>query len=125
MGSPITKRTGKQKIAICSFQNRVCPRFDLTREILIFDVKRPQGKSIERFSMSRVSAEEILPMLAGNDIGVVITGGIQKRFQEMLLHNKIDVIWGVAGEVRDVVEAYMKGVLYSGIGAVSNLTGEH
>ena len=118
MGSPIRKRTGKQKIAICSFQNRVCPRFDLTREILIFDVKRPQGKSIERFSMSRVSAEEILPMLARKEIGVVITGGIQKRFQKMLLHNKIDVIWGVAGEVRDVVEAYTKGALYSGIGAV-------
>lgn len=125
MGSPTRKRAAKRKIAICSFQSRVCPRFDLTREMLIFHAKSPQGEPIEKFNMSRVSPEEILPILAGRKVGVIITGGIQKEFQEMLLHNNIDVIWGVAGEVHDVVEAYMKGALYSGIGAVIGPRGQH
>jgi len=57
-------------------------------------------------------------MFAENRVEVVISGGMQKRFQEIFFRNSIDVIWGVTGEVNDVVEAYKKGVLYPGIGRI-------
>jgi hypothetical protein len=123
MGSPIRQTNYKEKIAICSFRKRVCSRFDLTREILFFGGKNAHNKPIERLDVSRVSPEEILHILAEKEIGIVITGGIQKKFQEMFLHSNIDVIWGVAGEVNEVLEAYMKGALYPGIGPLSMAKG--
>ena len=116
MGSVPRERDNKRKIAISSFKNRVCPRFDLTCEMLIFDEDFPQNEPIERLDMSQVSPEKILQILVGKEVGIIITGGIQKRFQEMFLHSNIDIIWGVAGEVGDVVEAYMKGALHPGVG---------
>lgn len=118
MGSRSRQRDNKRKIAICNFGNRVCPRFDLTCEMLVFDARNPQNEPIERIDISRASPEEVLHMLAEKEVEIIITGGIQKKFQEMLLHGNIDVIWGVAGEVGDVVEAYMKGTLYSGVGSL-------
>jgi hypothetical protein len=32
-----SEKTGDGKIAICAFEERVCPRFDATREVLILD----------------------------------------------------------------------------------------
>lgn len=123
MGSPVRQRDNREKIAICSFKNRICPRFDLTREILIFDGNNPQKEAIEKFYVSHVSPEKILNILVIREVKVVISGGMQERFQEMFRRSNINVIWGVLGEVRDVVEAYAKGVLYSGIGALSMAKG--
>jgi predicted Fe-Mo cluster-binding NifX family protein len=114
MGSPSRKRENKREIAICSFQNRVCPRFDLTREILIFDADRSQVERFEKVDVSEVSPEKIVNMLEERKVHVVISGGIQERFQEMFRRKDIDVIWGVVGEVDDVVEGYTRGVLHSG-----------
>ena len=116
MASRSRQRDNKRKIAICGFKNRICPRFDLSREMLIFDGNNVQSGPIERFDVSRVSPEETLQILAEKGVTVVITGGIQKRFQGMLHHSNIEVIWGVAGEVGDVIEAYTKGALHPDIG---------
>jgi len=120
MNLPERQMTVKRKIAICSFQNRVCPRFDLTHELLIFDAKNPLKGPVRTINVPEIPAEKLFDMFAENKVEVVISGGTQKRFQEMFLRNSIDVIWGVTGEVDDVVEAYKKGILYSGIGRVKN-----
>lgn len=119
MSSPFRQRDNKRRIAVCSFQNRVCPRFDLTCEMLIFDGSNAQSGPIERLDVSRVSPVETLHVLAEKEVRIIITGGIQKRFQEMLLHSNIDVIWGVVGEVGEVLEAYMKGALHPCVGPLS------
>ena len=116
MGPSSRQRDNKEKIVICSFRDRVCPRFDLTHEMLIFDGRRAQTEPIEKIDVSHVSPERILNILMEREVKVVISGGIQERFQEMFLRNDIDVIWGVAGDVGDVVEAYTKGALHPGIG---------
>ena len=116
MGSAPRGKENKRKIAICSFKNRICPRFDLTGEMLIFDGSNAQSGPIERLDVSRISPGEMLHILAEKGVTVIITGGIQKRFQGMLHHSNIDVIWGVAGDVGDVFEAYMKGALHLGVG---------
>jgi predicted Fe-Mo cluster-binding NifX family protein len=124
MGYPERQTSVKRKIAICSFQNRVCPRFDLTHELLIFDAKNPLKRPLGTINVSEVPPEELFDMFAENKVEVVISGGMQTRFQEMFLRNSIDVIWGVTGEVDDVVEAYRKGMLYSGMGRVRNSRSE-
>ena len=106
------------KIAVCNFQGRVCPRFDLTPEILVFDISHLQEEPTEKIDVYKVPPEEITSMLAERKVCAVIAGGIQERFQRMFLNNKIDLIWGVTGEVHEVLQAYREGTLHSGIGTV-------
>jgi predicted Fe-Mo cluster-binding NifX family protein len=113
----LTEMENRGKVAICGFENRVCPRFDLTRDILIFDGSGME--KIEEIDVSLVDPEKKLKALADMDVSILITGGIQERFQEMFHQANIRVIWGVIGEIKDVLEAYQKGILYSGIGPVS------
>jgi hypothetical protein len=55
-------------------------------------------------------------MLVDREVSIVISGGIQKRFQNMLVKRNINPLWGIAGEVNNVVRAYRKGSLHSGMG---------
>ena len=119
MGPSNRQRKNKEKIAVCNFRDRVCPRFDLTHEMLIFDRKRVGKGPVEKVDVSHASPKKILNILREREVSIFISGGMQERFQEMFRRNNIDVIWGVAGEVNEVVEAYMKGSLYPGIGPLS------
>jgi predicted Fe-Mo cluster-binding NifX family protein len=109
----------KTKIGVCSFQGRVCPRFDLTPEILIFDISSSEDEYTERIEVQSAAPQKIINMLAQRDVSVVVSGGIQRKFQKMLQSKRIDVIWGVAGPVRDVVRAYGEGILDPGVRIVS------
>ncbi len=104
-------------VVICSFGNRVSPRFDMTQEIIIFDPQNPKGEEID---VSLFLPEEKVNLLAQMRVKVLVIGGIQERYQQMLLNTNIRVIWGVIGEVHDVMEAYAKGILYPGIGDIND-----
>ena len=100
---------------MCSFQGRVCPRFDLTPEILIFDMSRSEDKHTEKIEVQNTPPEKVINLLAQKDVSVVVSGGIQGEYQRMLQSKKIDVIWGVTGTVQDVVRAYGEGILDPGV----------
>ena len=105
-----------KRIAVCNLHDRVCPRFDQTREIFIYDINQSDKRPIEKLDVSNFSPERIMPLLAERKVGVIISGGIQERFQVMLLRSNVDVIWGIAGNVKDVVQAYLRGRLRCGMG---------
>lgn len=69
------------RIAVYCFQNRVCPRFDTSPEILIFAPNRTQNGPIERLDVSQLTPERIVDMLVDTEVSIVISGGIQKRFK--------------------------------------------
>lgn len=71
--------------------------------------------------MSQVPPEKIIDVLVDKKVGVVISGGIQERFQEMFLKDNISVIWGVVGEVQEVIQAYLHGKLHSAMRIVPRL----
>jgi predicted Fe-Mo cluster-binding NifX family protein len=114
----IPMRQGKNEIAVCTFQNRICPRFDLSREILIYDNQAPEKGPVEKIDVSSLSPVESLNILIKKKVEVVIVGGMQERYQSMFLNNHIEVIWGVIGEATDATQAYIRGTLYPGIGRV-------
>ena len=105
-----------KRIAVCNLHNRVCPRFDMTREIFIYDISQSNRKPIEKLDISHVSPERLMQLLAERKVKVIISGGIQERFQVMFLRRNVDVIWGIAGNVTDVVRAYLRGTLSCGMG---------
>ena len=113
-------KQGRQEIAVCAFQKRVCPRFDLSGEILIYDHEAPENGPVDRIDAAAFSPEDCFSILVKRKVQVVIVGGIQERYQAMFLNHQIKVIWGVIGEVKDVIRAYLRDSLYPGIGRVSD-----
>jgi hypothetical protein len=111
-----------RNVAICTFENRVSPRFDLSIEILIYDQQDlPEKGPLEKIHASSLTPEEKVRVLFEKEIEAVVVGGIQERYQEMLLSHQITVIWGVIGELKEVLHAYRRDSLYPGIGRVSDL----
>jgi predicted Fe-Mo cluster-binding NifX family protein len=115
------RRTNRKntKIGVCNLQGRVCPRFDLTPEILIFDIGSSEDQYTERIDVRSAPPEKIITMLVQRQVSVMVSGGIQREFQRMFHRKKIRVIWGVVGAVQDVVRAYAEGILDSGVRIVS------
>ena len=62
--------------------------------------------------------ERIVNMLVERKVAVIISGGIQEKFQKAFINSNIEVIWGVVGEIHDVFLAYMKGVLHPCFGLI-------
>jgi predicted Fe-Mo cluster-binding NifX family protein len=126
-GGGVSERTDRQnppgkkgdgKIAICAFEERICPRFDMTREVLILDERGPEKKPGEKMYLPLILPEDRLRILVRKGVQLVIVGGIQERFQQMFQRQKVEVIWGVMGKIEDVIQAYRQGLLYSGVGPV-------
>ena len=113
-------KQGRHEIAVCTYQNRVCPRFDLSHEILIYDSEVPENGPVEKIDATALSPEGCFRILVKREVQVVIVGGIQDRYQAMFLDHRIKVIWGVIGEVNDVIAAYIRDTLYPDIGRVSD-----
>jgi predicted Fe-Mo cluster-binding NifX family protein len=103
------------RIGVCSFGSRVSPRFDMSQQVVLFGRDMPDG---EEMGVGLLRPEEIIKALSERGIKTLIVGGIHERYEEMFRERGICVIWGVIGEVREAMEAYAKGSLYSGIGDI-------
>ncbi|MCI7188911.1 MAG: NifB/NifX family molybdenum-iron cluster-binding protein, partial [Fusobacterium mortiferum] len=51
--------------------------------------------------------------IAENNINVVITGGMGQRAIDLIKANGGQVILGASGEIKEVLEVYLQGSLYS------------
>lgn len=105
---------GRYQIAVSVFQNRVCPRFDLSREIWIYDSQTFQKGPVERIDVSSFLPETVVGVLAKKQVRVVIAGGIQDRYRAMFLNDQIELVYGVTGEVTSVIQAFMRKALHPG-----------
>ena len=50
-------RRNAAPVAVCALEGRVCPRFDLTPEALLFDLGRPGGP-VDRIDLSSLARKE-------------------------------------------------------------------
>ena len=60
-----------------------------------------------------LSAEDTAQMFIDLDVSTIITGGIDYDFANMLCHAGIEVVAGVEGSAREVLEAYINHTLRS------------
>ena len=58
-----------------------------------------------------LSAEDTAQMFIDLGVGTIITGGIDYDFANMLCHAGIEVVAGVEGSAREVLEAYINHTL--------------
>jgi predicted Fe-Mo cluster-binding NifX family protein len=99
------------RVALATWNGRISPVFDVARQLLILEMR--DGKPLQR-------KEEVLPgtdalsqgaRLGEFGIDVLICGAIAQPLAEFVSSKGIRVVPFVAGEVADVIAAYLRGNL--------------
>jgi predicted Fe-Mo cluster-binding NifX family protein len=100
-------------IAIPVYENRVMPRFGCTRQLVIACIQHDEIVEQKQLTLTNESFGELPAILASEQVTLMICGGIHPRFQHLLRQQQIEVIWGVRGEWRQAMQAYLAGTLQS------------
>jgi len=81
-------------------------------------VELDEGRVIGRhtLSMNRRYPHEVPDILRRQGVELVITGGMNHFLQNLFRSRGIELIWGIIGEVDEVLAAYVSGQLTPGMG---------
>ena len=112
-------------IAVATENNMVAQHFGRCPEYTLFKLAE---KSIAEEQIIQNPGHEpgFLPgYLADKGVTCIIAGGMGPRAQSLFEDHNIETRIGVAGPVRDVVEAYLSGELNSGPSACEHPHGNH
>ncbi len=99
------------KILITVERDWIAPRFDLTREVLIVE---KEEKKVRTVILPRSSAEELCSFILGENIDIVVCGGIEDTYYQYLLWKNIKVIDRVIGPVKKVLKKILNKQLKEG-----------
>ena len=104
------------KVAIPINNDRVAPRLPLAKEVIIVEFQGKQEMWRDKVNISLLHPMEIPDFLASQGITKVIAGGVNWHLQEMLRVHNIEVIWGIMGDVDEVLAFFLKKGLQDGMG---------
>ena len=96
-----------RRIAIPIFQSRVSPVLDSCTSMLIMDIEQSQETGRREIYLEEFSLPERVNTLQKSHVATVICGGISHMLHNMLNNANITVITGIAGNVEEVVAAFM------------------
>ena len=96
-----------KRILVPIFQDRVSPVFDSCTRILVIDVQGKREIDREAIYLDSLTIAERVPILRRLKPSVVICGGISEEMDRILDLLDIHLVQGVAGNVDEVVEAYL------------------
>ena len=101
------------RIALAVWQGRISPVFDVSRQVLVVDIEqgRPAGRKEESFASADPFGRAA--ELARWKVETLICGAISHPFSACLAAQGIRLVSFVAGEVEEVIEAYLAGALPS------------
>jgi predicted Fe-Mo cluster-binding NifX family protein len=95
------------RIAIPVYKSRVSPVFDSCTRLLLIDLNQNQEVDRTEILCGGLSELERLTMLKKLSVCTVICGGISDGFYKMISSSEISVIIGIAGEVDQVLTAFL------------------
>ena len=102
------------KLAIPRFGESVAPCFEFSATIAIFRVAGGQVTDQIDFTLLSKSSLDRVRLLKDQGVNVLICGGIQDRFEDLVRASRIQVISRVRGNVEDLLAAFIQGRLTPG-----------
>ena len=105
--------SGKMKIALAVWKNRISPLFDSSRIVLLADIDNGAvaDKVYKRLKNEQPSGRAI--ELVDLGVNVLICGAISRLFACMIESHDIKIIPFVSGDIDHVIESYLLGILNS------------
>ena len=103
------------KLLIPLYGNDVAPRFDLTTDVMIVDIKNlgdPEPVRTSRIViLPRASADDLSRLILNEKIQTVVCAGIEEEYLQFLAWKGITVLDEVLGPAQDVLIAFCRGTL--------------
>ena len=104
------------KVAIMLYGTRVSPRFGYSPGVMIVEMSGREEIRRKTLETDDYYPEQIPVVLGKEGVEVVISGGMNKHFQDLFRFQGIQVIWGIIGEANDALTAFRGGKLTPGMG---------
>lgn len=101
------------RIAIPYYGQRIMPRFGLARQFCLITADLQQGR-IDNLIEARwdpVQEPSVARWLRRNAVAGVICDGIHPRFQTALKTEGLWILWGIWGELDEVLQRWLDGNL--------------
>lgn len=95
------------KAAFTEWHGRVAPLFDVAQTVLMIETGASDDKRERLVGLPLDSLAAKIAFLAEQGVDVLVCGAISRQVREMAEANSIQVHSFVAGEIRDVVDAWM------------------
>ncbi len=113
------------KVAIPTFRARVAPVFDTCLLVSVFHIEHDRHTETTELHLATLPPAERVATLKGAGVTTLICGGITGALDKLLEGSGISVIRGVAGEVEEVLRAFMSDRLDERRFCMPGHTGEH
>ena len=104
------------KIAMPLHENRISPRFGNAREFLLVTTKDDRDTGRQTLTLDLETPVQIAECLAREGVDLVLSGGMNSEYQREFRLRNIAVIWGLIGEAEDVLDTYLNGQVFAGMG---------
>lgn len=99
------------KVAIPVFLDRISPRLDCARRMIILEIEKNRLVDKKEWDISHWPADEKIIQLRQMGIKQLICGGIRVEDRIGLNHYGIQVVSPVFGEIETVIRGLLKGTL--------------
>jgi len=99
------------KTAIPIWENRVSPVFDTAQKVLLCDIREGVVSGRREEGLASGFPKRRVSQLAEMGVNVLICGAISRSLANMVAAAEIQVIPFVAGDVDDVIRAFVDGRL--------------
>ena len=99
------------RIAISIWGDKISPLLDAASKLLIIENESQEESSRYEVHLLKQDISKKCRFIQSFDIDVLICGAVSRQFLEMLKASGIEVISGISGPARDVLEAYQQGKL--------------
>ena len=96
-------------IAISIWEDKISPLLDTASKLLIVENETQKESSRYEVYLLKQDISKKCRFMQSLNIDVLICGGVSRQFSEMLKASGIEVISGISGPARDVLEAYLQG----------------
>ena len=99
------------KMAITSWNGRISPVFDVSRQVVVMEAK--DGRVINRQEHDLELSEPSAKVIRLTELGIdtLICGAVSRPLADMIVARGIKLVPFVAGETDQVAEAYLAGNL--------------
>jgi predicted Fe-Mo cluster-binding NifX family protein len=111
--------------AFAAWENRIAPVFDVVREICLVETVAGQNvRETQEILANDLPVQKAL-RLAELGVSTLVCGAISRDLYEMVIANGIRVIPFVAGDLREVIKAWLTGGLNRNVFSMPGCHGRH
>lgn len=112
------------KAAFACWQQRIAPVFDTARRLHLIEVAAGAVATEQDAALVDEQPLQRVLRLVELEVGVLICGAISRPLQELVLAYGIEVIPFLAGDLEDIVPAFLAGDLQRGAFAMPGCCGQ-